>query len=126
MIEIRAAKGFLFNAGIMRDPNLFKDRREQAVKAADIVDRIRQDEASHVGYLQLFISELRGFTFKTGDAMVSGSDFIDPLWETIVEWGSVTMPKVQRAAAKEQHQAFIRQHPDSEVILKEFIALADA
>src|ERR1019366_3885396 len=65
LIEIRAERGFEFNVNLMRDPEAFADRRADADRAAAIIDQIRQDEASHVAYLQLFISELRPLHFKT-------------------------------------------------------------
>lgn len=106
MIEIRAEKGFLFNAGIMRDPTLFTDRREQAEIAAKLVDLIRVDEKPHVAYLQLFLSELRAFTFKTSDGRrVKGAEFIDPLWERIVKWSTESVPPTQM----KNQRAFIEQ-----------------
>jgi hypothetical protein len=67
MIEIKAESFFSFCVAVMRDPDNFRDRREVANHAADLVDRIRQDEAPHVGYLTAVVSELRSFTFKTAD-----------------------------------------------------------
>ena len=90
MIEIRAEKFFAFCTRIMRAPELFRERRA-AEHAAVLVERIRQDEAIHVAYLQTAVSELRSFTFlaATG-ARVPGKSFIDPIWEGMVRWHSST------------------------------------
>ena len=87
LIEIRAERSFEFNVNLMRDTEAFTDRRADADRAAGIVDQIRQDEASHVAYLQLFISELRPLHFKTADGVVEGKTFIDPVWAKIVAYG---------------------------------------
>src|SRR5215472_2716469 len=81
MIEVRAENFFGFCMNVMRDPETFGDRRAAAEHAAELVDRIREDEASHVGYLTAVVSELRSFTFKTVDGgRIKGADFIDPVW----------------------------------------------
>jgi hypothetical protein len=91
MIEVRAEKFFNFCTTVMRDPRNFVDRRDVAMHAADLVDRIRQDEAPHVGYLTVVVSELRGFTFKTVDGkQIKGAEFIDPIWRGMVQWHAVT------------------------------------
>ena len=66
MIEVRAESFFALCCRLFRDPELFTDRREEAELAALIVERIRADEASHVGYLQVVVSELRSFTWRVG------------------------------------------------------------
>ncbi|HET7333884.1 MAG TPA: hypothetical protein VFI93_02115 [Rhizomicrobium sp.] len=91
MIEVRAEHFFDFCTNVMRDPNNFRDRRDVALHAADLVDRIRQDEAPHVGYLTAVVSELRSFTFKCIDGgTVKGADMIDPIWMGMVHWHTVT------------------------------------
>ena len=65
MIEVRAEAFFAFCRRIMLAEDLFTDRRAEAVHAAALVDRIRQDEEIHVAYLQCVISELRAVTFQT-------------------------------------------------------------
>ena len=52
MIEVRAENFFPFCIDVMRDPDNFRDRRDSADHAAELVDRIRTDEAIHVAYLQ--------------------------------------------------------------------------
>ncbi len=125
MIEIRAERGFAFNVALMKDPDNFKDRRPAAEEAARIVDQIRQDEASHVGYLQLFISELRAFHFKTPDGLVEGKTFIDPVWARIVAWNAEDVPRAQAEAAREQIEACLQGRPDAAALAKALDALAD-
>jgi len=97
MIEVRAESFFSFCQTIMSDPDLFTDRREDALKAAELVGRIRIDEAIHVGYLQTALSEMRSFTFKTVDGgTIQGKEFIDPVWTDMVHWHSVTQADVAR------------------------------
>jgi hypothetical protein len=91
MIEIRAERFFSFCTQVMRSSELFRDRRADAERAATLVERIRQDEAIHVAYLQTAISELRSFTFRTPEgARVPGKTFLDPIWEGMVHWHAVT------------------------------------
>ena len=76
---------------VMRAPELFGNRRAEATHAAVLVERIRQDEAIHVAYLQTAVSELRSFIFRTPDGRrVAGSVFLDPIWEGMVQWHAVT------------------------------------
>jgi hypothetical protein len=90
MIEVRAECFFDFCTRLMRDPRNFTDRRETAMHAANLVDRIRVDEAPHIGYLTAVISEMRANTFATIDGgRVPGRHFIDPVWNGMVEWHSV-------------------------------------
>lgn len=87
LIEVRAESFFSFCCEVLRDPANFKDRREAAERAAQIVERIRQDEQIHVAYLRAALSELRSFTVKTLDGKtVSGADLLDPLWDEMVDW----------------------------------------
>jgi len=87
MIEVRAESFFAFCCDVFRDPANFRDRRTEAELAAVLVERIRSDENIHVGYLQVVVSELRSFTFRTvGGATVSGARIIDPIWADMVDW----------------------------------------
>jgi hypothetical protein len=90
VVEVRAESFFAHCCTLLRDPELFVDRRERARHAAEIVERIRQDEAIHVRYLQVFLSELRHFTFASG----KGAAFIDPIWHRV---RSFVQPERQRA-----------------------------
>jgi hypothetical protein len=90
MIEIRAESFFSLCCRLFRDPELFADRREEAELAALMVERIRTDEASHVGYLQVVVSELRSFTWRAGGETLAGTEIIDPVWAKMVEWHGST------------------------------------
>ena len=102
MIEVRAESGFSFNCELLQDPATFRDKRDAAALAATLIDRIRTDEAIHVGYLQTAISEMRSFTFKTVDGgTIAGKDLIDPVWEKMVKWHGVTQADLSREQSKE-------------------------
>jgi hypothetical protein len=89
VVEVRAESFFSHCCALLRDRELFTDRRAEAEHAAAIVERIRQDESIHVRYLQVFISEMRQFTFgdvKGGDVKggdVKGATFVDPIWDRV-------------------------------------------
>ncbi len=125
LIEIRAERSFAFNIALMRDPEAFPARRAEAEQAAAIVDQIRQDEASHVAYLQLFVSELRGFHFKTANGAVQGKSFIDPVWSRVVAWNADNVPTAGARATRELIDRFCRAKPDGAALVERFDALAD-
>jgi hypothetical protein len=101
MIEIRAESFFALCVRIFRDRDLFKDRREEAELAAVLVERIRADEQSHVGYLQVLISELRSFTWRTpGGGTAAGSAILDPVWTRMVEWHGSTERELAAARSR--------------------------
>lgn len=124
MIEVRAENFFSFCTRVMRDPENFRDRRKQAMHAAEIVDRIREDEASHVGYLTAVISELRSFTFRTVDAgTIRGKDFIDPVWNGMVRWHTVANPDFDRAQSREKIAKLLATKPGGAELMRRFDAL---
>lgn len=111
MIEVRAENFFNFCTRVMRDPRNFTDCREAALHAADLVDRIRVDEASHVGYLTSVISELRSFTFKTVDRdTVAGKSFIDPVWNSMVQWHTVMNADFDRRQTRQTVEILLAAH----------------
>jgi hypothetical protein len=126
MIEFRAERGFSFTENLLRDPELFLERRAEAERAAEIVNRIRTDEEIHVTSLRLYLGELRQLTFRTADGgTLPGRDVVDPLWDGIVQWATVEQPKL---AAERQRQILterILAHTDGERILRDFNALED-
>ena len=126
MIEVRAESFFSFCCQIMRDPAAFPDRREAAALAAEMVERIRTDEAIHVGYLQTAISEMRSFTFKGVDgSRVKGSDLIDPIWEGMVYWHAVTQADFSREQTREAIRTGLTKVPEGARLFAEFDALDD-
>ncbi len=121
MIEIRAEKFFSFCTAVMRDPENFRDRRELATHAAHMVDRIRQDEAPHVGYLVVVVSELRSFTFRTvGGGVIKGLDFIDPIWRGMVQWHAITNHDFQREQTRKGLRAMLATRPNSADLIRRF------
>jgi hypothetical protein len=124
MIEVRAENFFNFCTTVMRDPSNFRDRREIAQHAADLVDRIRQDEAPHVRYLTVVISELRSFTFRTADGRrVRGAAFIDPVWNGMVQWHAVTNVDWERQRTRAEFDSLLRARPDGDALLRQFQSL---
>jgi hypothetical protein len=124
MIEIRAESFFAFCTRLMRAGELFRDRRAAAEEAAVLVERIRQDEAIHVAYLQTTVSELRSFTFRAeGGASVPGKAFIDPIWNGMVQWHSVTTIDHARAQTRDAIAAQLMASADGAKRLAAFDAL---
>jgi hypothetical protein len=124
MIEVRAEHFFQFCTDVMRDSCNFRDRRDVALHAAELVDRIRQDEAPHVGYLTVVISELRSFTFRTvnGDT-VKGAALIDPIWRGMVEWHSVANADFQREQSRQALHAMLGSKANGPALVRQFDAL---
>jgi hypothetical protein len=126
MIEFRAEIGFAFSQELLRDPELFQDHREQALEAAEVVERIRTDELIHVDSLRVYLGELRSLTFRKVDGgLVPGSEIIDPLWERLVHWATVEQPKLMVEEQRKVMRERILQHADGAKIYEEFEALAD-
>jgi len=124
LIEFRAERGFSFSESVLRDPELFAERRAEAERAAEIVGRIRQDEEIHVRSLRLYLGEIKELNFETDDGgTISGSDVVDALWDGLVGWATVDQPEL---IAEQQRALFagrILAHPDGERILRDFNAL---
>jgi hypothetical protein len=124
MIEVRAESFFSFCTNLMRSPDVFRDRRPAAMHAAELVERIRTDEAIHVAYLQTFVSEMRSFTIKTLDGgRIKGSQMIDPIWEGMIHWHSVTQADFSRDQSREAIVARITKRPDGRALLWQFDSL---
>jgi len=124
MIEVRAENFFRFCMNVMRDPESFRDRRQAAELAAELVGRIRQDEASHVGYLTAVVSELRSFTFKSADgSRVKGAEMIDPIWRGMVKWHSVTNVEFDRAQTRKELTQMLAARPGGQELIARFDAL---
>ena len=124
MIEVRAECFFQFSMDIAACEDLFKDRREDALLAAEMVRRIRQDEAVHVAYLNLIISELRAFNFKTEGEEILGSDFIDPHWDKMVKWHGEDIHQEFKDQRIEIVEDTLKDHEDSNLLIKGFHKLA--
>ena len=127
LIEFRAEIGFAFTERMLRDPELFTDRREQAEEAAVVVDRIRKDEEIHVRSLRLYLGELRHVHFQTKDGgRKPGREIIDSAWERITHWATVEQPKLAAVESRKLLSERILKHPEGERILEKFLALEDA
>lgn len=106
MIEVRAESFFDLCCRLFRDGDLFTARRAEADLAAELVERIRTDEAIHVAYLQVLISELRSFTWRTVDGGTrAGADILDPVWERMVEWHGRTQRDLAAARSRTELEA---------------------
>lgn len=124
LIEFRAEIGFESTATLLRDADLFRERRREAEDAAVIVERIRQDEKLHVDSLRLYLGELRDLTFRTLDGGTTRGDrLIDPFWTGLVHWATVEQPRLNAERTHDMLAGRILAHPDGERILREFDAL---
>lgn len=124
MIEIRAEAFFSFCIHVMRDPDLFADRRDDAERAAEMVERIRLDEAIHVAYLQTAVSELRSFRFKSTDGgLTAGADIIDPVWQGLVQWHAVTTVEHAQAQTRAAIEQVLSKLPDGAALTAQFDSL---
>jgi hypothetical protein len=126
LIEFRAEIGFCFAERLLRDPELFPERRAEALEAAEIVGRIRRDEEIHVASLRLYLGELRQLQLRTRDGgRLPGAAVIDPIWKTLVEWATVEQPRLLAAQQREMVRERVLRHRDGERIWSAFEALAD-
>lgn len=124
MIEVKAESFFSFCQSVMCDPDNFRDRRDAAKYAAEVVDRIRTDEQIHVAYLATVISELRSFTIKTVDGKtIAGSDLIDPVWDQMIEWHSVTQANFAREQSRENIHSRLKAQPNGPAHVARFDSL---
>lgn len=126
LIEFRAEIGFAGTQEVLRSPELFRDRREQALQAAEIIERIRTDETIHVLSLRLYLGELRQLQLRRLDGgTMPASVLIDRFWRGLVHWATVEQP---RLAARQQHALIaerLKHHPQGEQLVRAFDALTD-
>ena len=126
LIEFRAELNFRLTEDLLRDPELFADRRAQALEAAEVVGRIRTDEAIHVESLRLYLGELASLTFRGRDGgRIDGAVVIDRLWSGIVRWWTVEQPPLAAAQQRAIMRERILRHADGARILARYEALAD-
>lgn len=126
VIEFRAELAFSFTEAMLRDPDLFRERRPQALEAAEVVGRIRADEEIHVDSLRLYLGELRHATFRTREGgALPGADVIDPLWKQLAHWATVEQPRLVAAQQREIYRQRVLAHPDGARIWERFEQLAD-
>jgi hypothetical protein len=85
---------------------LFGEQRAGADKAAELVERIRTDEAIHVAYLRVVLSEMRSFTWRTvSGAEKRGAEILDPMWETMVVWHGRAQRDLAAERSRDQLQS---------------------
>ena len=123
IIEFRAELGFAETQAILRSPDVFVDRRDEAELAAEIIERIRTDELIHVRSLCVYLGELRSVTFRTDDGgTVSGRELIDRFWDGMVHWATVDQPALNAERVRAEVEAYIDTHPDAARVRSEFDA----
>jgi hypothetical protein len=127
IIEFRAEIGFAATQQILRTPDLFAGRREQAELAAVIVDRIRADEGIHVRSLCLYLGELEHVTLRiVGGGTVAGHELIGRFWDGLVHWATDEQPRQFAAQQLALIERRIARHPDAPRVLRDFQAAADS
>jgi hypothetical protein len=125
IIEFRAELGFAEAQAILRSPDVFVDRRDEAELAAEIIERIRTDELIHVRSLCVYLGELRSVTFRTDDGgTISGRELIDRFWDGMVRWATVDQPALNAERVRAEVEAYIDTHPDAARVHAEFAAAA--
>jgi hypothetical protein len=125
IIEFRAELGFADTQQVLRTPDLFTDRREEAELAAEIVERIRTDESIHVRSLNLYLGEMRTVSFRTLDGgTVSGAEIIDRFWDGLVTWATVDQPALVAEDSRRMLLDRIAAHDQADRVLAEFEAAA--
>ena len=127
-VEVRSFAFADFCLAVLRDPANFPDRSDKAATAIRLIERIVADEASHIAYLQTFISELRSFTFVGREGQkLPGAQIIDPVWESILAWPSRDVRMQRRADIRSRIQADVESSlsaSDAQSVLNRFDALA--
>ncbi len=125
IIEFRAELGFADSQQILRTPDVFVDRRAEAELAAEIVERIRIDEAIHVRSLNIYLGEMRSVTFRTIDGgTVGGAEIIDRFWSGLVRWATVDQPALVADDTRRMLHDRIARHSEADRVLAEFTAAA--
>jgi hypothetical protein len=77
-IEIQAFHGFAWAEGVLSDPDVCAGDGE----AARIISYVRADEAPHVAYLTLALSEMRDWTWRGANGTTyDGAEMIRLLWD---------------------------------------------
>jgi hypothetical protein len=108
MVELRAYIVFDQNERLLSEPSLLDTPPDDVALAAELVRRIRSDEAVHVAYLQNVLGELGSATLRCADGSTRpGAEIIDPAWTRQVDLSVRVQPERQRAAMRETLRARI-------------------
>jgi hypothetical protein len=125
LIEFRAELGFSETQAVLRTPDLWGDRSDHALEAAEIIGRIRTDEEIHVTSLRLYLGEIRSCTFRTVDGgTISGAEVIDRFWSDLVRWAVVDKPALEAGQQRTMLEERIRAHVEADRVLAEFDSAA--
>jgi len=125
IIEFRAELGFAETQQILRTADLFTGRRPEAEAAAEVVERIRDDELIHVRSLCVYLGELCSVTFRTLEGgTIPGSELIERFWDGLVHWATVEQPELTAERLRPELEAYIKTHPEADRVLAEFDAEA--
>ena len=125
VIEFRAEVGFADSQAILRTPDLFPGRRAQAEEAAEIVERIRIDEAIHVSSLRLYLGECASASFRTSEGgTIAGADLLDRFWSGLVQWATIDQPALAATQQQELLRARVAAHPRADEVWATFQAAA--
>ncbi|MCY4128626.1 MAG: hypothetical protein OXG15_05205 [Gammaproteobacteria bacterium] len=126
LIEFRAEIGFASSQRIFRTTELFPGREEQALEAAEIIERIRTDELIHVESLRLYLGELRSLTLCREDGgTMPGHEIVDPFWQNLVTWSVGEQPRLVAAQTHASIADMIDEHSDGTGVRKRFDELRD-
>lgn len=126
LIEFRAERGFSMTEALLMDSDLFREDRPAAERAAEIVRRIRRDEAIHVRSLRLVLGEIRHAHFHTLDgSTIAGHEIVDEFWAEICQWATVEQPKLVAEQQRAIYRERIGAHPEAQRIQAAFDALED-
>ena len=123
--EVQAFEIFGNAEALLRDAELFPDRRDAALEAADLVGRIRQDESVHVLVLRAVLGELRQAVFHTDEGPRPGNELLDPLWARQVRFATQQGPAAVAPVSREIYGKWLRKLPEGERLRTEFEALSD-
>ena len=125
IIEFRAEIGFADAQAILRTPDLFPDRRALAEEAAELIGRIRTDEAIHVYSLCLYLGECAAVSFRTNDSgTIAGQELIDRFWSGLVQWATVDQPTLTAETQRNVLRERVAKHPQAATVWSEFEAAA--
>ena len=126
LIEFRAEIGFASSQRVFRTTELFPGREEEALEAAEIIERIRTDELIHVESLRLYLGELRSLTLRREDGgTIPGHEIIDPFWQNLIAWSVGEQPRLVAAQTHASIADMIDAHANGPKFRARFDELRD-
>jgi hypothetical protein len=119
-IEIQAFHGFAWAEGVLSDTELCAGDGE----AARLISYVRADEAPHVAYLQLALSEMRDWTWRgEGGRTYDGADMIGRLWDGALDQSRFLRRGETLRTALGEIEAAVGDRPDRADLIDEFLSL---